>query len=313
MSQKRTTKTLHYFRAVRDGNPYPLQKKLLATHDPASSLASREIILMGSDVIRLQRLKNSEGSTFIHLSRHMPGESALTLEANTHKAEDEEKELHAPEGRAYVNGHCYMLINGHNLVFCSHGISLSRAQHYLYRFMEQRGLPKQEATFDISAAARIEKLQLIRRHGVRHINLDAHAYKLAMPDSQPNTFARKAMNKVWNEIRPLWERDDAEADQKAMENLLVGVQLTLDGNTRAGLHSKAAIENVAIGLAEDADDQLHDFKIVTQRGETINMSEIKLTTHKSILREAQALDRDDCWNKLAAYHGDLKQKGLLEQ
>lgn len=313
MAQDRASKTLHYFRAIFDGQAYPLQQKLLSVHDQNTPLAEREIPLMTGDVIRLHRLRSNQHSTFVHLSRHMPGEAALTIEANTQKVEDEEQQLNAPAGRAFVNGHCYMLINGHNIVFCSHGISLVRAQSYLSKYMQKFGVEKEDAIFDVNAAARIEKLDLIRQHGVKNIDLDAYAYNLALPEHQRNGLWRKAVGKAWDEMKALAMPDDGDQEMRAMENLLVGVQLTLDGNTRAGLPSKNAISNVAMGLAEDADDGLHDFRITTQSGETIKMSEIKLTTRKTIAREAQALDRDDCWAKLDEYFGNLRQQGLLEQ
>ncbi len=314
MAQKSIGKTLHYLRAVYDGNPFDLGTLIIASCIELNTVGSREVEFGGGDVVRVQRSKNlSSGAILIHLTRFVPGEKAPTLQPHANSQEDIEEAEAAPPGREFKDGDSFLLVSKHDVIFCSHGITKAKSNLYLQKFFAKAGFEEKDAYFDLNPAAKLDKLQLIKKHGVRSMELGASAFDLSMPEKEQKNWFTNAMSGAWKEFEAVIAKDESLEDQKYREDLLVNVEIRLDGNSYASQSAKTSMEGLAESLLEDPDAPLSEFKIITRDNETISSSDVRLQTYAKVQKQERSVEHNDMWSKMELYFDDLKKQGFLEQ
>lgn len=314
MAKNSIGKTLHYLRAVYDGNPYDLATLLIASCIELNTVGEREIEFAGGDVVRVQRSKYMEnGGILIHLTRFVPGEKAPTLQPQANSQEDIEEAEAAPPGKEFKDGDSFLLVTKHDVIFSTHGISKAKSTLYLQKLFVKAGFDEKQAYFDLNPAAKLDKLQLISKHGVRAMELGASAFDLSVPDAEQKNWFTGAMSRAWKEFEAVIAKDETPEDQKFREDLLVNVEVRLDGNSYASQSAKTSIESLARSLLEDSDAPLSEFKIITRDNETISSSDIRLQTRVKVQKQERSVEPNDMWSKMEVYFNDLKKQGLLEQ
>jgi len=312
MAQKLTTKTAYYLRAKNGKAVVDLQKLLKEARDKFPTVASSEKNL-GEEVIRIQHFKSDKKGSFVHFVRYIPGERAPTLQPKSKAAEDNEGTQGPPAGMEFKDGDSFLLVKGHNAIFCAHGITSQKTSRYLSLLFEAALIDEQKRTFDLSPASNLDKLKLLQKHGVRAIQLSCNSYQVSLPNQPRNNWMSKTLGSIGDEIKALIEKDDGAAEQKIMEDLLVNVELRLDGNTRAAINAQEFIEQAAESVLEDADSPVSDFAIITQTNERITSSSIRLQTSFNVTKEDRSVSYTEVWKGLEQYFDVIDQGNLLEQ
>lgn len=314
MAKNTVGKTLHYLRAVYDGQPFDLEGRLRTSCTNLPTVGSREIAFGAGDIVRVQRHKELDGGGFlVHLTRYVPGERTPTLQPQLQHPEDVEGAEAAPPGREFKDGDSFLLVHDHNVIFSSHGITKSKSNLYLQKLFEQAGFEPEDSAFDLNPAAKLDKLQLIKKHGVRSMELGASAFDLALPEMEQKNWFNRAMHEAWTRIEPIIAKDDDPEDLKYREDLLVNVEVRLDGNSRASQGAKTSLEALAESVLEDSDAPLSEFKIRTRDDELISSSDIRLQTTVKVKKQDRSVEHNDIWSKMEVYFKDLEKQGLLEQ
>ncbi|WP_157132867.1 hypothetical protein [Marinobacter algicola] len=314
MARNTTGKTLHYLRAVYDGNPFDLGTLMIASCIELNTPGSREIEFGGGDIVRIERSRNIKGGAIlVQLTRFVPGEKAPTLQPHADSANDAEESQAPPPGKEFKDGDSFFLVSQHDVIFCSHGISKAKSNLYLQKFFVQAGFEEKVAYFDLNPAAKLDKLKLIKKHGVRSMELGASAFDLSMPKHEQKNWFTGAMSTAWSEIEAVIAKDESMEDQKYREDLLVNVEVRLDGNSYASQGAKNSMEHLAEWLLEDPEAPLSEFKIITRDNEAISSSDIRLQTRVKVQKQERSVEHNDMWSKMEVYFSDLKKQGLLEQ
>lgn len=313
MASDKTTKTLYYLRARRDGNPFDLQALMTRARRRKSNCGSTEIELGGGDVVRIQHYSAAGSRLRLHLSRYVPGVSASTLQPKATSAEDDEGTQAPPRGKEFKEGDCFLLIKDHHVLYCGHGISKEKAALYLSQLFRAANLHDESSGFDLVPASNLDKLKLIQEHGVKSIQLAVSAFDLSLPQARRKNWISKSFGKLGDELSALISKDQAIAEQKALEDLIVNVEVRLDGNTRAVQGSQDFIENLAETVLEDDDTPISDFLIVTQDGERITSGAIRLQTKASVETKDNSVSHSSVWAELGTYFDQIAQGNLLEQ
>lgn len=101
--------------------------------------------------------------------------------------------------------------------------------------------------------------------------------------------------------------------QKALEDLIVSVQVKLDGNTRAIEGSKEFIESLAETVLDDEDSPVSKFTITTQDGERITADDVRLQTRIDVATNGNSVSHNSAWEGMEAYFDQITQGNLLEQ
>ncbi|PHS47270.1 MAG: hypothetical protein COB05_09830 [Marinobacter sp.] len=314
MANNSVGKALHYLRAVYNGNPFDLETLINASCTELSTPGSREVEFGAGDVVRIERARNLRGgAVLVQLTRFVPGEKAPTLQPRANAANDVEEAQAPPPGKEFKDGDSFFLVNKHDVIFSTHGISKAKSSLYLQKLFVKSGFEEKDAYFDLNPAARLDKLTLIKKHGVRAMELGASAFDLSMPQKEQKNWFTSAMASAWSEIEAVIAKDETMEDQKYREDLLVNVEVRLDGNSYASQGAKNSMEHLAEWLLSDSDAPLSEFKIITRDNETISPSDIRLQTRVKVQKQERSVDHNDMWSKMEIYFSDLKKQGLLEQ
>lgn len=313
MASKSITKTVHFLRAKSDGSPFEIENKVKQARKLKPTVADSEIALGSGEIIRIQHYReNIDGGVMLHLAGYIPGEKASTILPKSRSHEDNEDTYAPPSGKEYKDGECFLLLRKHNVVFCSSGISVPKAALYLSKLFKACLFDDNDSKFDITSVGNLDKIKLLQQHGVSSVLLSANAYALSIPEKNATNPLSILLNNVSKELRALIEKDDSLTEQKAREDLIVNLELKLDGNTRASDAAKDYIESMATEYIDESDVGWGEFVIITQKGEKIKPGQIKLQKMVKLDRSDKSVSYNSAWEALENYLRDLEQGMLTE-
>ncbi len=122
------------------------------------------------------------------------------------------------------------------------------------------------------------------------------------------------MGALGDELGALIGKDQSLIEQKALEDLIVTVEVKLDGNTRAIQSSQDFIEDLAeTVLDDDIEMPVSDFTIVTQKNERISSGEIRLQTSLKVETKDNSVSHTSAWVEMGMYFDQITQGDLLEK
>lgn len=309
-------KKAYYLRCKgADNKLLDFENAILSARKIKSTVADSEITLPGKEVLRIQhhRPPNSSNSyTFLHIVRYFPGDEAPTLRPKIHASEDNEDAVMAPEGMEFKDGDSFMLISKHHVLFTSNGISLNKTMFYLRRYLESAGAPPIEQQFDLTSVGNMDRMKIIHQHGVRSIELSCNAFEIGLSGTSHTGVLSKALKAISDEISAMVTKDDTIAEQRAKEDILVNVELRLDGNTRASLASQALIKKMGEAVLDD-DLPVSEFAIVTKSDERISAEEVRLQASIKVIKDDGSVNHESVWAEFKRYFLELNKANLLEQ
>lgn len=313
MGLKSTRKTAYYLRASNGKSSVNLQNLLALARKVFDTVATSEMSLGSGDVLRIQHFRANDIGVFIHLARYIPGEKASTLQPKANAPEDNEGSQSAPSGMEFKDGDSFLLARDHNIIFCSHGISIEKTKLYLALLFEKAGIDKTKREFEMKPSSNLDKLKLLHKHKVKSIELATNAYAISLPREEKQNWIGKVFDGVSNELKALVGKDESPEEQKMFEDLLVNVELRLDGNTRAASVTQNFIENLAESVLDDADSSISEFTIVTQNNDRITSAQIRLQDSFNATKEDGSLSHFSVWEGLERYFQKISQGNLVEQ
>lgn len=313
MTSKSITKTVHLLRAKNDGMPFDIEAKVRLARKQKSTVGDTEITFGAGDVVRIQHYcEIASGGVLLHLAGYVPGERASTIAPQSNALEDDEGAYDPPQGMEYKDGEGFLLLKNHHVVFCSNGILINKANLYLAKLFKSCNFDSAETTFEIAAVGNLDKIKLLQQHGVSSILLSASAYALSVPERNAKNPLSTLLNTVSKELKALIEKDDSFTDQKSREDLIVNLELKLDGNTRASDAAKDCIEAMATEYIDESDVGWGEFVIVTQKGEKIRPGQVKLQKAVKVERTDKSVIYTSAWKALEEYFSELEHGMLTE-
>lgn len=191
MATEQATKTAYYFRARRNDAPFDLQAMVVRARKKKKTVGDSEVELGGGDIIRIQHYKATAGQVLLHLARYVPGVVASTLLPKASAEEDNEGSQPAPKGKEFKEGDCFLLVKDFHVLYCGHGISLPKASLYFSKLFNEAKLYDDSSGFDLTPASNLNKLNLIREHGVRSVQLATNAFDMSLPKAKRKKWASK--------------------------------------------------------------------------------------------------------------------------
>lgn len=313
MASEQATKTVYYFRARRDDKPFDLQKIIGKARKKKKYVGDSEVELGGGDVVRIQHYKAASGHVLLHLARYVPGVVASTLLPKATSEEDDEGSQAAPRGKEFKDGDCFLLVKGFHILYCGHGISHQKAALYLSQLFRAAKLHDESSGFDLTPASNLDKLKLLQDHGVRAVQLTTNAFDMSLPKTKRNKWISKSLGSMGDELKALVKKDQNTIEQKALEDLLVDVEVRLDGNTRAAQSAQDFIEELAESVLDDSEAPISEFVIVTQKNERITSSQIRLQSSIKVDKKDNSVSHNSVWSELSGYLDVITEGNLLEQ
>ncbi|WP_095139518.1 hypothetical protein [Pseudomonas sp. Irchel s3a10] len=303
-------KRIYYFRSMAAGKELLDFSDDLAEVSDLKTIGESEISIM-DDIVRIQRFKDLPDGRLYHFTMYSPGSKTATLTPKAATKKDEEVGAKPPAGREFKSGECYLYVCGHNVLFCAHGLTPSRAVQYIFMLLKSNGYDTE--SFKFSPIGNIDKLKLLNEQGVKSIRLNVSAYKLSLPKKKGSWLA-KALAPVGNELSALVSKDVNRSEEKALEDLMVSIEIGLEGNSRATDESKETVVDLASEILEDDDGyDLDSFTIMTRENTPITGGDVKLHTTVRPEKDGSSLNYVNIWDAMGVYYTQLKRQKLLEQ
>lgn len=314
MSDTTKSKTLHYLRSVHDEQPRLIEASIRVMLRRRRVCKDTELDLGDQSIIRVQHRQSAAAGkpVLLHLVRYVPGEKAATIDPDPDGAEDPGDVQLPPKGKEFKAGECFLLVRGADVLFCASGISQAATRLYLGKLFNEVGVEPDLCQFDLRPAADLDRLAIIRERGVSSIQLGSVAYEASRKLLPKNdSLSRRMLKSVSDQVSALVARDDTVLEQRVMEDLIVNVELKLQGNTFADIEAQRSIDQVAIALlADDHDNQ--GFTIVTRDGNRLSDLSVRLHKRVKVASSNNSVEHPSVWNALSAYYEELAEGKLLE-
>lgn len=320
MSTNKLPKILHYFRSWQDNQVINLEN-IVSQMLSLAPLANDTQIIDNEITKRIQHRDGPEGSKglFLYLSYAPKDEHMRTMNNIADSKNDKGGTSAPPGGQTFVTKEAFLHIRQHDLLFCGNGMRIENVETYFNSLNNKLRSNNEELPYlnlSLRPVVNCDKLKLINQHGVRYIAINASAYELSLRDINKNTGRQSWIQKGINRIGEIMSKDIAEEDCNAKEELQVNISLKLNGNTRASAVAHETILKEAQDIIESSSTRdSHDFEIITQKGEVIKSSEVKISKqHVRIQRLGQSngLLPYDAYQKLQEYYLELEQLNLTQ-
>lgn len=314
MSDPSKSKTLHYLRSVHDDQPQNIEASIRVMLRRRRVCKDTELDPGDESIMRVQhrQASTSRKPVMLHLVRYVPGEKAATIDPDPEGAEDNGDAERPPKGKEFKAGECFLLVKQADVLFCASGISQAAARIYLGRLFEECGVEQSLRTFDLRPAANLDRLAIIRERGVSSIQLGSVAYEASrklLPEN--HNVSRRMLKSISDQVSALVARDDTVMEQRVMEDLIVNVELKLQGNSYADIEAQRSIDQMAIALLAD-DHGNHGFTIVTRDGNRLTDLSVRLHKRVKVASSNNSVEHSSVWNALSAYYDELCEGKLLE-
>lgn len=305
----RVPKRIYCFRMMNQAGDLVDVSDALVDISDALSIGESEIPMF-EDVLRIQRFKDTPAGRLYHLARYSPGTLSSTLTPKANGKLDNEGSLGAPAGKEFKTGEAYLLISKHNVLFCGHGLSHQKCAGYFFQLIKGQAQDVDPITFHPSS--NIDKVAILNAQGAKSIRLNVNAYKLSVP--KPNAgWLADALSSVGSEVKALIGKDPNRSQEKSLENMVVSLEVSLEGNSRATVESKDTITDLANEVLSDEDSPIDSFTIVTRDGTPITSDDVKLHSSVSVEKSGTSLNHVQIWDGMVKYFGQLEKQKLLEQ
>lgn len=318
MTTDKLPKTLHYFRSWQDNKVINLEHILNQMLSLAPSAYDTQII--DNEIVkRIQHRDGPKGSEglFLYLSYAPIDEHIRTMNNIADSKNDKGGTIAPPDGQTFVTKEAFLHIRQHDFLFCGNGMRIENVETYFNCLNNKLRTNNEDLPYlnlSLRPVANCDKLKLITQHGVRYIAINASAYDLSLSEINKSTVRQSWLRKGMNSLGEIMSKDIAEEDCNAREELQVSVAIKLERNTHASVKAQEAIMKEAQNFIEsNSIGRSHDFEIITQKGEVIKSSEVKISKpHVRITRLGQSngLLPYDAYQKLQEYYLELKQLNL---
>lgn len=267
-------------------------------------------ISMFEDVVRIQRFRDSPVGRLYHLARYSPGSHSSTLTPKAVGKLDDEGVLGAPAGKEIKTGECYVLVNAHNVLFCGHGLTHQKCASYFFQLMKSQRYQLDPIKFH--ASSNIDRVALLNAQGAKSIRLNVNAYKLSLPKQDGGWFDG-VLSSVGEEVMALIGKDPNRSQEKSLQDMIVALEIGLDGNSRATVESQSTITDLANEILSDDDSPVDSFTILTRDGTPITSDDVKLHSSINVEKNGTSVNHVEVWDAMVRYCGQLKNQKLLEQ
>ncbi|ASD67701.1 MULTISPECIES: hypothetical protein [Pseudoalteromonas] len=321
------SKKLYYRRASWQAKTKTsLEKMIIAAHEQFPSSGERTFARIGGEVqCSSSQVKDEHKGIYLHITSYKPGEEASILDNDKTKSECDTDIYAAPEGKEFLDGDLFAYIRNNHVLFCSSSLREAGLQYYLRKILAKYGKPEVGHTLTLASIADSNKLKVIRKEGVKAIDLNMSLYNASLLRlEETDKKSHGLMNKVYEEFSRVFAEDPENSEMTEMENVDVRVSLRFDGKNAH--HKRKTPEFGATGkkhLKLAAEKIVHEydpenevglgFEIITYGDTKISPHEIQISSHDKISKQGKSVTKVDAWQKLRTYYNDLKDKGILNQ
>jgi hypothetical protein len=323
MAKNQKSKKLYYRRATweKQGRK-TLEKLLIEAHETLANDKQRTFQITGGE-IRGARIHQSDKGLLMQIAAYVPGEPTSTIDKNKGAKASTITAEPAPQGKDYLDGDIFVLVNGNHVILCPSGVRESLATNYFIHVLTKVGETEVATTIDLDKVAKTSKLKMIQDEGVKEILLQSSLYEASMLQldaKSPSIGDFRAL--IAQQMARIFAKDpDLHAIGK-LENLNISLSIRFDGkegrkrhpDPKFGTAGRARlIKTSQRVLDEHEEGDSEGFVIITGANNQITADEVRVADKVNIATLGKSLSHTDAWDKLTKYYEQLKGTGVLNQ
>jgi hypothetical protein len=322
--QKKKPKTFYYRRAVWDNQGRDtLEVILKKAHDKMPTTADRSFDNGSEGKIEGAHYHADSQGIFLQIAAYVPGEPTSTIGKNKRGKSAVIGAEGTPEGKDYLSGEVFVLVKDNHVILCTSGAREPTATAYFYNVLV-RAKEKAAGSLALEKIAQLSKLAMIRKEGVKEIQLGASLYEASRIEINKDTSKIDNLRaKIANQIMQIFAEDATLQEIKESENLNINLSIKFDGAEGRKVHKDPKFGDAGLRrLLKTSEEFVKDlgrngrdegFAIITRNNNRITDDEIRVSSVYNIEVLGKSISHSDAWEKLAVYYNDLKQNGVLAQ
>lgn len=261
--------------------------------------------------IRHRKITKTEG-TYVHITAYTPDESATIVPDAPDASESDLDTMPPKKGHHIVDYDATIKITGNHLIMCLNGIHENHIKNYLNQILNKAIQSTPNLEFDLSRKADIQKIKLIQKEGVKHIDLNVDLYHATLEHEHRKSAQNKFGYKITETLKALGLRDETRSSLEKSENLRAKLLIRVDGRGKdKSPIGYERLQDVARNLLDSQDGD--DFLIITKNNKKIRSNEISLSKTVDILGDGgKAISYQQAWSEQKKYFNELLETQALE-
>ena len=314
-------KRLNYRRAIWEGDvSMNLEKELRSAHDIYNTVAKRKFGYSGGEEIKCARYDDSNAELILlQIAAYAPNQPTSTISKNNRAKSATIAIEPAPNGKDYLDGDIFILVQGNHVILCPSGVQESVASNYFRKMLTKVGIDI--TAFKLEKVAKTDKIKMLQKEGVKEVRLGASLYDASLEQINKEQPKISSLKKVISEqIQKIFAQDDELKEIVEDENLNIKLSISFDGREAMkhksepayGVVGKNRLLSASKQLLSQDEDQ-DGFVILTGKGNEISQGDIKVSEMFNVKTLGKSLNTNDAWEQLKNYASQLKQTGVLEQ
>ncbi len=328
MANKSQVKNFTYSRANFGmlEQPNSLETDLRTAH-ALYNLPEERIFVYSSMSLKGYKFEALDNGVLIHAVVYEAGMPASIINNETGDVDAEVTTHDSPNNKDYLQKEVFAYISGNDVVICTHNTRESTFLAYCKFMLSKVDAIEAAENLMIEKIGDINKLALIRKEGIKKINLNVSLYKASRDyiESQQGgahvNKVKKLLAGIGNDIAMLFSADD-DHNVAEDENLNISLSMSFDGKEARsnlavpefGETGKSTLLKTAENVLDAEENDFFDgFEIVTSKDKSIKYNSIKVQGKYRVKTVGTSLFRVDVWTKLEAYYNEIKGNGTLEQ
>ncbi len=282
-------------------------------------MAKRTFKLGSGAEIKCANYSDKKGShLLLQLASYVPDQPTSTISKNNKTSSSSIQAEPAPNGKDYLDGDVFVLVNDNHVILCLSGVRDSVVDIY-FRKILNKSKTKIE-TFTLDKVANISKVKMIQEQGVKELCLGASLYDASIEELDNKNLTMFGLtHSVAEQIKRIFAADPTLQTIQEKENLNIQVSIKFDGkeamkhqkeNDFGKVGKERLLKSSEQILSQNDDD---GFTIITGSGNKISSGDVSVSESFKVSTLGKSLSRTNAWEKLEAYAEKLEETGIFSQ
>ncbi|MEN7972683.1 MAG: hypothetical protein ABFR47_02490 [Verrucomicrobiota bacterium] len=309
MTNNQKRRVLNYRRVMwLNKTTQTLQQYVDSTHQSLSSTQQRTFTYNDGEVQGMNIEKNGT-FTLVHLAYYLPNQPTSLVPKPSQTANTETIEKKPPNNHDYMEGDIFLLIKHDDVILCPSGTRDGSAKSYLHSMLSQCGIEK---VFSLEPVADIDKVEIIKREGVKKIRMGSSLYKATTDRMQRKTKKTVLLGGIAEDIASIFMKTQYENidELKKFENLQVRLEISFDKRKKGGALAAKQLTKAGADLLDNEDD---DFTIETMNGKKLTSDDLRVSKNTFINAHGKSVSCQDAWSNMMSYYEELYNSGILDE
>ncbi|HEX4104778.1 MAG TPA: hypothetical protein VHX92_00975 [Rhizomicrobium sp.] len=310
---ERRSKTISYRRALWFTPAQVLQDCVTEALQKLTTVPGRTILYSGQHV-RCAKTQNSKGGLLLHLTAETPGEFASVVpKVKTDATEIDLKSEKPPTDGEWLDGDAFVYIKGDHICLCTTSMRDGPVKIFFWELFAKAKMAKEKTKFDLVKVADIKKVNLVKKAGVKELEIRATLFKATADYNNRKSQAIGFAGALGKHMKAFLGKPNDVND----DGLKVGLVFKTDKRfgAKAVALGESEIETLAADLIKNVekDHEHYDYVIKTNKGQRITLEEIFMKSTVEIEAHGKTVQCNKAWKELVKFYEGLEETGALEE